>query len=93
MKDRNQLNVVLDDGICNMIEFLNKIGKNKIAKQNQMNLASKKIGTFFKNKTYEFYNEMLQDTNSIKVNKKQGGIKRSKKYSQVKTRISKFMIK
>lgn len=67
LKDKDELNIVLTDSIDNMIEYLNKIEKHKIEYENEVNLASKKIGRFFKNKVYEFYHEMLEDINNIKA--------------------------
>jgi tryptophanyl-tRNA synthetase len=63
-KDKEILNIILSDAIFNLIEFLNKIEKQKIEYENEVNSASRRIGRFFKNKIYEFYQEMLEDVNN-----------------------------
>lgn len=96
LRGKQDLGCILDEGIFNLIEYLNKIQKRKIEYQNGINLASKKIGRFFKNKIYEFYNEMLQDINNIKPRvpntsspaKKQQP-KKNKRYVKQKIRASK----
>jgi hypothetical protein len=67
LRERESLGLLLSDAIFNMIEFLNRIEKQKIEYENEVNLASRKIGRFFKNKVYEFYHEMLEDVNAIKA--------------------------
>ncbi len=44
--------MLVSDAIFNLIEFLNRIEKQKIEYENEVNLASRKIGRFFKNKVY-----------------------------------------
>jgi hypothetical protein len=92
LREREGLGLLLSDAIFNLIEFLNRIEKQKIEYENEVNLASRKIGRFFKNKVYEFYQEMLEDVNSIKVKPAANPPKKdakNKRYFKEKIRASK----
>lgn len=52
LREREPLGMLLSDAIFNLIEFLNRIEKQKIEYENEVSLASRKIGRFFKNKVY-----------------------------------------
>ena len=80
---REELVYFLNTGIRSLIEYLNKLENCKIELENERNLASRKLGKFFKNKIYEFYHEMLDDINRVRAE----DIKKSKRNFKDETNI------